>query len=187
MGPHGPEPAEVSEGARRLARTGTRAGEAPARTREILEGLTQLPIIAALVAAFASGLFTGAAIYITFVEHPARMSCGSALAATEFGPSYKRATVMQASLAIIGAGAGIIQWATGGGIAWLVSGLILGAVVPFTLVVILPTNHRLLDPWLDKASPEAGALLARWGRLHAVRSVLSLVAFVSFPILLTKG
>ena len=65
--------------------------------------------------------------------------------------------------------------------------VVLGAVVPFTLVVLLPTNHRLLDASLDKASPEAEALLARWGWLHAVRSALSLVAFASFLILLVKG
>lgn len=50
-------------------------------------------------------------------------------------------------------------------------------VIPFTLVVILPTNKRLLDPGLDRSSAEAAALLARWGQLHAVRSVLSTVAF----------
>src|SRR5262249_41632670 len=127
-------------------------------------GPLDMSLIVALVATFAAGLFTGAAIYITFVEHPARMSCGAELAVSEVGPSYKRATGMQATLAIIGAGAGIMQWVTGGGIAWLVSGRVLGAVVPFTLIAILPTNHRLLDPSLDKASPEAEALLARWGR-----------------------
>jgi len=42
-------------------------------------------------------------------------------------------------------------------------------------------------PSLDKASPEAEALLARWGLLHAVRSALSFVAFASFLILLAKG
>src|SRR6266852_5549056 len=62
--------------------------------------------------------------------------------------------------------------------------MLLGAVVPFTLLVILPTNNHLLDPSLDKTSPEAGALLARWGWLHAVRSVMSLVAFATFLILL---
>jgi len=144
-------------------------------------------LTAALLATLAAGLFTGAAVYITFVEHPARVSCGSVLAVTEFGPSYKRATVMQASLALIGASAGIARWAAGGGLGWLVSAVVLGAVVPFTLVVLLPTNHRLLDASLDKGSPEAEALLARWGRLHAVRSVLSLVAFASFLILLAKG
>ncbi len=83
--------------------------------------------------------------------------------------------------------AGIVRWGTGGGLAWLVSGVVLGAVVPFTLIVILPTNHRLLDASLDKASPEAETLLARWGRLHAVRSALSFVAFALFLILLVRG
>lgn len=48
-----------------------------------------------LVAILASTLFTGAAIYINLVEHPARMECGTALAATVFGPNYRRAAVMQ--------------------------------------------------------------------------------------------
>src|SRR6266404_4003767 len=86
------------------------------------------------------------------------------------GPRYKRGAVMQAALALVGAGAGIARWGAGGGLGWLVSGVVLSAIVPFTLVVILPTNSRLLDASLDKASPEAEALLARWGRLHAVRS-----------------
>ena len=50
-----------------------------------------------LLATWCAGLFAGAAIYITFVEHPARLECGTELAATEFGPSYRRATLMQAS------------------------------------------------------------------------------------------
>ena len=37
-----------------------------------------------LIAVLACALFTGAAVYITFVEHPARMQCGVELAATEF-------------------------------------------------------------------------------------------------------
>jgi hypothetical protein len=59
----------------------------------------------------------------------------------------------------------------------LIAGLLLGLVVPFTLIVILPTNKGLLDPDLDRGSAEAAALLALWGRLHAVRSILSAVAF----------
>jgi uncharacterized membrane protein len=144
-------------------------------------------LIAALLATLAAGLFTGAAVYITFVEHPARISCGSALAVTEFRPSYQRATVMQASLALIGAVSGIGRWGAAGGLGWLVGGVLLGSVVPFTLLVIRPTNNRLLDHSLDNASPEARALLARWGRLHGARSVASFAAFVTFLILLSTG
>jgi uncharacterized membrane protein len=52
------------------------------------------------------------------------------------------------------------------------------------LLVILPTNKRLLDPALDRRSQLASDLLSRWARLHAVRSILSLGAFVLFVCLL---
>jgi Domain of unknown function (DUF4440)/Anthrone oxygenase len=129
------------------------------------------------VAVLCAGLFAGAAIYITLVEHPARLECGTELAATEFGPSYRRATLMQASLAAVGLIAAVLAWAQGRGVPVLVGGVLLGLVIPFTLIVILPTNKRLLDPGLDRGSVDAAALLARWGQLHAVRSVLGALAF----------
>jgi hypothetical protein len=56
----------------------------------------------------------------------------------------------------------------------------LGAVMPFTLIVILPTNKLLLSPTLDRRSVDAERLLARWGALHAVRSILSGLALLLF-------
>jgi hypothetical protein len=136
--------------------------------------------IAEFVAALACSLFTGAAVYLSLVEHPARMECGVEIAATEFRPSYRRATVMQATLAAVGLLASVAAWLAGATFWWLVGGLLLGAVIPFTLIVILPTNKLLLNPALDKRSAETGLLLARWGRLHAVRSVLSGLALLLF-------
>jgi len=46
----------------------------------------------------------------------------------------------------------------------------------------MPTNKRLLDPTLERSSPEAHALLAKWGRLHAVRSVAGVAAFTLFVL-----
>ena len=132
------------------------------------------------LAIFCSGLFAGAALYISFVEHPARMLCGTTLAITQFAPSYKRATVMQASLAAVGTLAAIAARLLGASSLWLAGGLLLGAVIPFTLIVILPTNKRLLDPTLDKDSELAQQLLQRWAMLHAVRSALSLASFLTF-------
>jgi len=135
-------------------------------------------MILELVALLCTGLFAGAAIYVSLVEHPARLECGPALAIAEFGPSYRRGAVMQASLAVVGCLAAVAAWTQGSAISVLIAGLLLGAAVPFTLIVILPTNKRLLDAGLDRGSPEAAALLARWGRLHAVRSVVSGAAFL---------
>ena len=136
--------------------------------------------IAEFIAVLSCALFTGAAVYITFVEHPARMQCGVELAATEFAPSYRRATVMQATCAAVGLLSSVAAWASGASFSWLVAGVLLGSVIPFTLIGILPTNKRLLDPTLDKRSGETERLLARWGRLHAVRSVLSGLALLLF-------
>ena len=124
-----------------------------------------------------AGIFFGAAVYINIVEHPARISCGTELAIREFGPSYQRAAVMQGALAAIGCFVGLVgAWMQRDRVAAVAAGL-LGLVVPFTLIVIFPTNKQLLDPSLSPSSPTASALLARWNRLHAVRSVLSGAAF----------
>ena len=133
------------------------------------------------LAVLCSGLFAGAALYISFVEHPARMLCGTTLAVTQFAPSYKRATLMQASLAALGTLAGVASWLMGAAPAlWLAGALLLGAVIPFTIIVILPTNKRLLDPSLDKNSVLAEQLLHRWATLHAVRTVLSFASLLAF-------
>jgi Anthrone oxygenase len=140
--------------------------------------------IAEFVAVLSCTLFTGAAVYITFIEHPARMQCGVEIAATEFAPSYRRATLMQATCAAVGLASSVAAWLAGARFWWLIAGVLLGSVIPFTLIAILPTNKRLLSPTLDRRSAEAELLLTRWGRLHAVRSVLSGLALLLFLYLL---
>jgi hypothetical protein len=132
-----------------------------------------------IIATLAAGIFAGAAIYVGAVEHPARVSCGTEIAIREFAPSYRRGAIMQASLAIVGCMAGVIG---GWSLNEYSRRVISGNHRPFTLIVILPTNKRLLDPALDASGAEAASLLQRWGRLHAVRSVLSVVAFLIFVI-----
>jgi hypothetical protein len=94
---------------------------------------------------------------------------------------------MQAPLAVIGSLAALMSWWFDRGLAWLVGGLLLLFIIPFTLVVILPTNKRLESRELDLRSEEAGRLLRRWGRLHAVRSILSGVAFIMFLFMLISS
>jgi len=131
-----------------------------------------------ILTTIAAGTFAGAAIYINVAEHPARMALDTAAAARQWAPSYARATLMQAPLAVAGLLTGAGAWLAGGGTGWLLAGLLLGAVVPFTLIVIMPTNRRLLDPSRDLASSETRDLLGRWAKLHAVRGVLAFAAFV---------
>jgi hypothetical protein len=137
-----------------------------------------------LLVTLATGWFSGAALYVSLVEHPARLRCDPAVALAEFGPSYRRATAMQASLAACGLVLAVVTWLSGRGVTWLVGGLLLGAVIPYTLIAMLPLNRRLLDPALAADPAQAADLLRRWGRLHARRTIAGAVAFVIFLSLL---
>ena len=137
-------------------------------------------MVAEIVAMFASGMFAGAAVYINFVEQPARLSCGIEPAVREWRPSYRLGTFMQAPLALVSSLAALAAWWFERRAGWLLGGILLFFVVPFTFLVIFPTNKRLESAELDLRSEEAGRLLRRWGWLHAVRSVLSVVAFLIF-------
>ena len=148
-----------------------------------------MPIVPVIkfIAALSCTIFTGAAIYVNLVEHPARMGCDTKTAATVWAPSYKRAAVMQASLAILSFAAGALTWLLDGGITWLIGAVLIGSVVPFTFIAIMPTNHQLLLPDRDLASDDTRKLLEKWGRLHAVRSGLSLVASMIYLASLLGG
>ena len=140
-----------------------------------------LPLIEVL-AVLSATLFAGAAIYINVVEHPARMGFSTQVAATWWAPSYRRATLMQAPLAIVGFALGVLAWAFGAGIPWLLGALLLGSVVPFTFLGLMPTNQQLLDERRDLSSDETRRLLTRWGNLHAIRSVASTAASLVFLV-----
>jgi hypothetical protein len=136
------------------------------------------------IATLSAALFAGAALYINVVEHPARMGLETSAAASQWAPSYKRATWLQAPLALLSFLAGVAAWMMGGVVLWLVAAVLIMAVVPFTFIVIMSTNHMLLAPGRDLRSPETRALLEKWGKLHSARTGLSLLATVLFIWLL---
>ena len=127
-------------------------------------------------AIFSSALFAGAALYINVAEHPARMQCGTELAATVFAPSYRRAAVMQVALVVVATISAIVSAWLENSVLWVGGALLLFAVIPFTLIVISSSVKQLLDPRLDRTSANTHTLLVRWGQLHAVRTVASLAA-----------
>jgi hypothetical protein len=140
-----------------------------------------------LIAALSAALFAGAALYINIAEHPARLLLDTRSAAAQWAPSYRRATWMQAPLAVVSLMTGIAAWLMGGGAGWAVAALLIGAVIPVTFIGIMPTNNALLAPGRDLAAAETRALLERWGRLHAVRTALSLASTALYFWLLSQG
>src|SRR6185369_9914053 len=89
-----------------------------------------------ILALTVAALFTGAALYVSFVEHPARALLDDRAQLEEWKPAYARGAVMQASLAAVGFGLGAAAWWMTDDLRWLVGGLILLAGWPYTLLFI---------------------------------------------------
>jgi Anthrone oxygenase len=106
-------------------------------------------------------LFAGAALHISVVEHPARLRLETRAAVRQWAPSYARATWLQAPLALLSFVSGAAAWLVGAGAGWLVAALLIGIVVAFTFVVVMPTNHELLAPGRDLDAAETRMLPGR--------------------------
>ena len=61
---------------------------------------------AGIAALTIAAMFAGAAVYVIFVEHPARMTLDTAQALRQWAPSYHRGAMIQATLALLGTTAG---------------------------------------------------------------------------------
>lgn len=129
-----------------------------------------------LLALLCTTAFAAIAAYISVVEHPARLAGDTGAALAQWRPSYKRAAVMQVALAVGGVVSAIAAFVAGRSVLVLIGGLVLALVVPFTLLVIMSTNKQLQDPRRDGNTPGTRHLLERWGQLHWVRTVISLIA-----------
>lgn len=137
-------------------------------------------VLVELSATLSSALFAGAALYVTLVEHPARLHAGPDVALAEFPPSYRRGAALQAPLAVVAGVGGVAAWLMGDGVVWLVAGALIFAAVPFTLVCIMPVTHALLEPSIRESPTRGMELLHRWGRLHLVRTVLGVLGLCLF-------
>lgn len=87
---------------------------------------------------------------------------------------------MQASIAIIGFLCGVAAWYQSGEMWWLIGAAVLLANWPFTLIAIMPTNKAMMDTPLEAANVETRSLMKRWGKLHAVRTLLGTISTAIF-------
>ena len=127
-----------------------------------------------------AALFAGAAFYVNFAEQPARLVIDDRAALAQWKRSYERAALMQASLAMLGFFLGLAAWWwEGRGPLLLAGALVMLAPWPYTLLLIKPVNDTLKATEPGVAAP-ARALIERWGRLHAGRTALGVLATALF-------
>ena len=137
-------------------------------------------MLSAQLTLIAATLFAGAALYVSVAEHPARLQLDDRAALTQWKPAYARGAVMQASLAIAGFLLGALAWWQSGRWLWLVGALLLLANWSYTLICIMPTNHRLKDTNLADAGLQTRMLLETWGILHMGRTALGVASVAIF-------
>jgi hypothetical protein len=129
---------------------------------------------AQLFAVLAATAFTSAALYVSLVEHPARSKLDPAAELAQWKPSYKRAALFQSALVLAGSAAAWAAHASTADPAWKVGGALLFSNLPWTLLVIMPTNKQLLA--MPRGDARSRSLLVGWIHLHHCRTALGLLA-----------
>lgn len=123
-----------------------------------------------------TGLFAGVALYISFVEQPARLASSTEVALAEWRFSYRRAAYLQIVLASVGVFSAVLAFYLGRGVSVFVAGMLLAIIVGWTLIAVVPINRQLLDPARVSTTPDTDVLLKKWGRLHLIRTIAALLA-----------
>jgi hypothetical protein len=137
-------------------------------------------LITELLAIVTAAAFTGAAIYVSVAEQPARLVLDDRALLAQWKPSYAHGALMQASLALVSSVFGLLAFWMTRDWRWLAGALLILANWPYTLVVILPVNKRLNATPLEAASAQTRDMIKTWGSLHAGRSALGLAATAAY-------
>jgi hypothetical protein len=137
-------------------------------------------MIIPMIALISATMFAAAALYITLVEQPARLVLDDGPMLQQWQPSYNRALPIQSGLAVIGGVAGLVAAYVTRDWRWVAGSVALLANWPFTLLVIMPVNKRLMASDPRQAGTDSRGMLVKWGKLHNVRSGLGVVAALLF-------
>ena len=132
------------------------------------------------LALLTAAAFAGAAVYVSLVEHPARQGLDVRAQLVQWKPAYQRGAIMQASLAIVSGAFGILAFVFTFDWRWILGAALILAPWPYTLFIIMPTNNQLKATAPEAADDTTRGLLAQWGRLHAVRTLLGIGATAAF-------
>ena len=138
-----------------------------------------------LYALVTAALFAGAALYINVAEQPARLKLDDRALLVEWRSGYKRGTLMQAPLAVLGAVLGALTWWEKGGWFFLLGAVLMMTNLPWTFAIIMPVNRQLERIGPDDDPAAIRPLVRRWALLHAGRTAFGLLATAAFVMALS--
>ncbi|MGY3505166.1 DUF1772 domain-containing protein [Bradyrhizobium sp. USDA 4471] len=109
--------------------------------------------------------YLGAAIYIGFVENPARLGLGTSAMVREWAASDHRGTIFLTTLSLASAALAFVQYRIGGDVRWIIGGLTILTSWPYDYYVLVPVNIWLCAIPPEKGSAPARKLMQDWGLL----------------------
>jgi len=137
-------------------------------------------MILSSLALASSAAFAGAAAYVNLSEQPARLALDDVSLLKEWKPSYAKGLEMQATLALVSGLLGLAAFYFEHHPAAALGGILMLANWPYTLLVINPTNKMLGATADEDAGPVSRTLIIKWGKLHAVRTILGIAGACAF-------
>jgi hypothetical protein len=124
--------------------------------------------------------FLGAAIYIGFVEQPARLKLGARAMVREWAVSDHRGTIFLTTLSLVSAVLAFVQYRISGDVRWLIGALAILTSWPYEYYVLVPVSIWLCAIPPGKGSAPARKLMRSWGLLEWGYALIGLVACGAF-------
>jgi len=133
-----------------------------------------------LYAFAAAAAFLGAAIYIGFVEQPARLRLGAGAMVGEWRMSDHRGTILLTALSLVSAVLAFVQYRVSGDVRWIIGGVVILSSWPYEYYVLVPVSIWLCTVPPEKGSAPARELMEDWGLLEWGYALIGLAACSAF-------
>ena len=143
-------------------------------------------MIAGLIALTFAAAFAGAAIYVNWVEQPARLALDDEALLSEWGPSDSRAVALLLAFALAAAVGGFIAYFETQDVRYVFGALIAISSWPYAFVVMAPLNNQILALRGTDVGA-ARALVRQWGYIEVGFAAIGVLAVAMFLWISVNG
>jgi|SRR5580704_11677442 hypothetical protein len=136
-------------------------------------------MISGTLALVLAAAFSGASLYVNWVEQPARLALDEEALLSEWGPSDRRAVALLAGFALAAALAGFIAYFDSQDVRWALGALVIIMSWPYTFFIMAPLNNQILS-LRGRDVDAARALIRQWGLVESGLTAIGVAAVVVF-------
>lgn len=130
------------------------------------------------VAKVTTSMFGVNTLACTLFEQPARNAISPSAAYDQWRAGFLKAAFSQVGLNLVAIGSLATVYYLEPNSKLIPVIALLSTILPYTSIFMMPTNNRLLDNKNEPTESEKRHLVAKWGNLHAVRSVIGMTAML---------